>query len=67
MECPVCGCLHFYIKDPDDEYEIYEFEFKDGKAAFDGDEGAGSAELKDETETYCNRCSWHGRFGDLSN
>jgi len=31
MKCPVCSCANFYIKDPEDEYETYEFELKDGQ------------------------------------
>ena len=34
MKCPICGCEKFYLKDPDDEYETYEFELSDGEVAF---------------------------------
>ena len=34
MECPLCGCVGFYIKDPDDEYETYEFAWRDGNVEF---------------------------------
>jgi hypothetical protein len=37
MKCPLCGCKTFYLKDPDDEYETYEFELHDGKVAFGPD------------------------------
>ena len=37
MKCPKCGCEKFYIKDPDDEYETYEFEGRDGEICFDPD------------------------------
>jgi len=26
MKCPVCGSLNFFVKDPDDAYETYDFE-----------------------------------------
>ena len=26
-KCPVCNCGKFYVKNPDDEYDIYEFDF----------------------------------------
>ena len=35
MKCPVCGCIKFYVKDPADEYETYEFECNDGVICFD--------------------------------
>ena len=28
MKCPQCGCEKFYVKDPDDEYETYEFAWR---------------------------------------
>ena len=37
MKCPVCGCIKFYVKDPVDEYETYEFECSDGVICFDSD------------------------------
>ncbi len=65
-KCPLCGCGKFHVKDPDDPYEIYEFECRDGDICFEDDStdkecpriGAG-------TETFCNACAWHGRFDTL--
>jgi hypothetical protein len=68
MKCPQCGCEKFYIKDPDDAYETYEFVLHDGKVAYGPDVDASSCpELCHDTETYCDMCSWHGPFDDLSN
>ena len=35
MSCPICGQNDFYIKDPDDEYECYDFCIKNGEVCFD--------------------------------
>jgi hypothetical protein len=67
MKCPLCGCEKFYVKDPDDEYETYEFELHDGKAAFGPDvDDSSCPEVCDDTETYCDKCSWHGDFKELT-
>ncbi|MGD9306979.1 MAG: hypothetical protein PVF79_22125 [Desulfobacterales bacterium] len=58
--------MSFYIKDPDDEYETHEFELVNGQVAFGSDDEASSIpELHDDTETYCNKCSWHGEFKEI--
>lgn len=64
MRCPACGCLSFYVKNPDDEYETYEFDLKGGNIVFHAE---ADGHLKDETETYCNKCAWHGQFRELKN
>ena len=58
MACPICKSDHFFVKDPDDEFEIVEFEYKHGEIRFteDGDEDIG-----EKREIYCQRCSWHGK------
>jgi hypothetical protein len=54
------------VKDPDDEYETYEFECVDGKICFDPDVDEGQApDMEDDCETYCNRCSWHDKLKTL--
>jgi hypothetical protein len=67
-QCPLCGCPTFYVKDPDDAYEIYEFECVNGKVVFSS---KGSRpehpEIKEKTETFCNRCAWHGEYLELKN
>ena len=67
MKCPICGCIQFYVKDPDDEYETYEFEFKNGVIRFDDEVRQSEiAEISKETETYCNKCAWHDKFKTLA-
>jgi hypothetical protein len=66
MPCPVCGCTEFYLKDPEDEFETYEFELEGAGPAFRSPpESDAALELADDTETFCNRCSWHGKFKEL--
>ena len=66
MKCPMCGCEKFYVKDSDDEYEIYEFKCPDGEICFDPNVDESSAPLvKNETETFCNKCAWHDKFEKL--
>jgi hypothetical protein len=66
MECPLCGCQDFYVQNPDDAYETYEFSVASGGVQFNADAEAGSApEVQEATETFCNRCSWHGKFQEL--
>jgi hypothetical protein len=66
MKCPACRSENFYLKDPEDEYEIYSFSIKDGSVCFDTDSDSPKAPaMCDDTETYCNQCAWHGKFGLL--
>jgi hypothetical protein len=66
MKCPVCGCPKFYLKDPDDEYETYEFECPKGEVCFDPEVDASCAPtVEEDTETYCNQCAWHDKFKKL--
>lgn len=62
MKCPVCGSQKFFVKDHEDEYEMHEFDLEDGRAVFVSE----PQEIQPETETYCNRCSWHGSFATLT-
>jgi hypothetical protein len=67
MKCPVCSCTNFYVKDPEDEYETYEIELKDGQVAFDSeDEAAAAPDIQNDTEAFCNKCSWHGKLEELT-
>lgn len=61
MKCPVCGSKQFFVKDQADEYETYAFDLKDGEAVFSEE----PQEVQPETETFCQRCTWHGRFETL--
>ncbi|MEJ2589194.1 MAG: hypothetical protein P8165_16785 [Deltaproteobacteria bacterium] len=65
-KCPICGSKRFYVKNPDDEYDLYEFECRDGEIYFEDtltDEEC--PEVRDGTETYCNNCAWHDKFEEL--
>jgi hypothetical protein len=66
-KCPFCGSQSFYFKDPQDQYEIYEFDLQDGEVQFRPQEDDTSPpEITEETETYCELCSWHGKFKTLN-
>jgi hypothetical protein len=66
MECPFCGCQTFYINHPDDEYETFEFDVKDGKFVFSEEiDQSEHPVIEEETETNCNRCAWHGKIREL--
>jgi hypothetical protein len=66
MKCPLCGCQDFYVKDPQDEFETHGFSVASGEVCFSAAPPDGSApQLQEATETFCNRCSWHGRFQEL--
>lgn len=66
-KCPYCGSQSFYVKDPQDQYEIYEFDLKCGKVQFKpGEEDFQLPAIGDDTETYCGVCSWHGKFNTLN-
>jgi hypothetical protein len=66
-KCPYCGSRSFYVKDPEDQYEIYEFDLEGGDLQFKpGDaEASQPPEIGAETETYCGTCAWHGRLDTL--
>ncbi|MCP4339764.1 MAG: hypothetical protein GY799_12950 [Desulfobulbaceae bacterium] len=66
MKCPDCGCQSFYVKDPEDQYELFEFELKEGKIIRSEQEtDSNPLEVGEETETYCDKCAWHDKFKTL--
>ena len=66
MKCPMCQCEHFYVKDPDDEYNYFKFKCDGGEIQFEEEIGAEAVPVvRDETETYCIQCAWHGKFDVL--
>ncbi len=68
MECPLCGCEQFYVKDTDDEYETYAFSCPNGEIVFSSQgDGLEHPEIHERTETYCNRCAWHGKYQEINN
>lgn len=66
MNCPLCKCTKFYLKDPDDAYEIYEFECQDGQIRFDDPDHADQvAQVEENQPIFCQRCSWHGPYEQI--
>lgn len=66
MKCPDCGTNSFYTKDPQDQYNISEFDVQDGVIVFTSTESEpDSIEVGDNTEIFCNRCAWHDKFKAL--
>lgn len=64
--CPDCGSNSFYVKDPEDQYTISEFDLDNGEIIYTLVEpGADPVKIDNETETFCNRCAWHDRFQTL--
>ena len=63
MKCPACGCKNFYVKNPDDDYDVYEFTCNDGNISFeDNIDEDDVPQISDSTEAYCNKCAWHGKI-----
>ena len=66
MKCPTCGCEKFFVKDPDDEYEVYTFTRQDGELAFEPEvDHSVLPEVTGDSETFCDRCAWHGKLKTL--
>ena len=58
MQCPDCGSQRFYVKDPEDQYNIFGFDLKEGRIVYSGKESEfDPLEIVDETETFCDRCT----------
>lgn len=63
MKCPSCGSNSFYVKDPHDPNTLYVFTCEEGEVCFDPDIGVDEPpQIQDDTETFCNDCSWHDSF-----
>jgi hypothetical protein len=66
MKCPDCNSEKFYVKNPEDEYEVFTFQCPDNVVCFDADvDEAAAPEVGSDTETYCERCAWHGKLSDM--
>ncbi|MBU1568673.1 MAG: hypothetical protein KJ630_23980 [Proteobacteria bacterium] len=66
MKCPDCGAQRFFVKDPEDQYNIFEFDVKGGKICYsDKESESDSPEVIEETEIFCDRCAWHDKFKNL--
>ena len=62
MACPICKSHQFYVKDPSDEYEIYEFECRDGQIRFaEPETDGGMTVIGEDQEIFCQSCAWHGK------
>jgi hypothetical protein len=62
-KCPDCGSQSFYVKDPEDQYNISGFELKDGGIiSTDVETDPVPLEVADETEIFCDRCAWHDKL-----
>lgn len=67
MKCPLCRSQHFYVKDPEDAYEMFPFNYSEGSICFDPDvDPTRTPTIDDGTETFCNQCAWHGKIQDMS-
>lgn len=63
MHCPDCGSQRFYVKADDDPFTIFEFDIRDGQIVpDDASNDADMPPMSGATETYCDRCAWHGSF-----
>lgn len=65
MKCPTCGCQKFYIKDPDGGYDTHPIELKGGEVVLCDPPAPDGIEILPDTETYCDRCTWHGKLRKL--
>lgn len=66
IACPICKSGQFYVKDPSDPFEVYEFHLEDGGVRFDDAESEDDAPLIDGgQEIFCQRCSWHGKYESI--
>jgi hypothetical protein len=58
-ECPLCGCTVFYLRDPEDEYELTHFDATPQGPVF-RDELDPESELQPSREVFCDHCAWRG-------
>ena len=66
MACPLCKSQQFYVKDPDDIFETYDFELQNGQLTFGDPQSAPTQEqVKKENEIFCQRCAWHGTYDQI--
>ena len=66
MACPLCKSQRFYVKDPEDVFETYDFELQNGQLHFEDPQSAPKQEqVKEESEIFCQRCAWHGPYDQI--
>jgi hypothetical protein len=67
MECPDCRSPGFYVKDPEDQYNVCDFTMKDGEIVFTNLESESDVlEVSDDNETFCCRYAWHDKLKTLT-
>lgn len=66
MKCPDCGCQSFYVKDPEDQFNLFEFNVENGEIVPSDTSDDNSVEVAEDTETFCDRCAWHDKFKTLT-
>jgi hypothetical protein len=65
-QCPICGSVEFYVKDPEDEFQTYDLKLCNGKITFSGnDSDSELPEIGDDTTLNCNCCTWNGELKKL--
>lgn len=61
MKCPDCGATQFYVKDPEDQFNLSEFTLSQGTVEY-LDTNDQNIEFTEESEVFCDRCAWHDKF-----
>ncbi len=66
MKCPDCGAKRFYVKDPEDQYNLSSFKLEEGKIEYVDEAAEGDPiQVLDNTEIFCDCCAWHDKFQTL--
>lgn len=66
LQCPDCGARRFYVKDPEDRYNISEFNLESGKVEYlDQTPENDHIPVLEDSEIFCDRCAWHDKFKEL--
>jgi hypothetical protein len=52
----------FCLRDPEDQYETFPFELREGEIVFrEREDPQTPPALGDETRIFCSRCAWNGK------
>ncbi len=66
MACPICKSNDFYTKNPDDDLDIFEFRYEDGRVHYEDEDAESDApQMSENSEIYCQRCTWHGKISGV--
>jgi hypothetical protein len=66
MACPICKSNDFYSKNPDDDYDVFEFTFENGQIQYEHEDAESDApRMSENPEIYCQRCAWHGKISGV--